>query len=385
MEEATPAKGFSYKGAQNVGGILALVGLIAVGSGIGSQTKLVTESYVYGWSLMLALTLGCFGLTLLHHTVRGSWGSAVVRLFEAGGGPIAFFVTFLAWIPIYMQRATIYKWVTDPQTHWFRKVWFNDTQWAIRIVIYFAIWTLMAYLLRKWDLAQDADDQIAYREKRRKLSAPGMVIFFITGTLASTDLFMSLDHHWFSSIFGPWYLIHGALFAIAFGTFCVCANARKSPYNEVVSPQLTKDLGNLTFAICMLWIYFALSQYIITWSGNLPEFIVYYVNRKPLAWLGAINVVFGWFVPWTMLLSPTMKKHPEKLMVVAALVMCTRLVDMAYNFIPFFRTSLVWTDIAAIVGLGGVWLAVFGYQASKAEVLPKHDTRLKEALALSHV
>jgi hypothetical protein len=139
------------------------------------------------------------------------------------------------------------------------------------------------------------------------------------------------------------------------------------------------------FAFTMFWCYVTLSQFIITWSGNLPENIRYYVQRKVSQhewynYVGAFNIVVGFFVPWTVLLSPRAKAKANLLLLIAALIFLTRIVDMYWNVIPSLRsTGFDLRDIAALIAFGGLWFTVFGSQIRQASLIPEHDNRLLEA------
>lgn len=398
-----PATGtFNTKGLGGAGMLVGIVGFLALGAGFATlgdkALKTILQSYAFGWSFLMATILGCYGLMLLHNLVRGSWGLSILRYLEAGGGVGALTFGAITFLPIALNLGTLYKWVNPDPTDALvmHKVlpmapglpgWLTQEFFLARTALYFAIWIAYAYFLRKYSLLEDETKDFKYRKKKHALGAHGVLVFVLTITLASTDWFMSLDPHWFSSIFGPWYMIGGALFALSIGTAIVCANAKKTPYNEIVSPNLTKDLGNLCFAFCMLWIYFTLSQYLIIWSGNLPEFIVYYKVRQAgwLPWVGAANVLIGWLLPWMLLLIPNMKAKPERLLFVVAILLFARPIDLFWNMVPLLgRTYLVWTDVAAIVAMLGFWFWVVGSVMSKVAVLPSHDTRLQEALHHSH-
>lgn len=379
----------------STGLIIAILGAVALGIGFGTlgdeALKKVLGSYLFGWSFLMAAILGCFGLSLLHHTVRGSWSTSVIRLWEAGGGVGALAFGAISFLPIAMNMGVIYKkWVfPDPSDALvMHKIsYLNVNAFLIRFAIYFGLWMLWAWRLRVLALKEDETGNPALRSKRTKWGSSGMVMFVLTITLASTDWFMSIDGHWFSSIFGPWYMIGGVLFVLAVTTAIVCANANKAPYRSVMSPDLTKDLGNMCFAVCMLWIYFTLSQYLIIWSGNLPEFIIYYVirNEGALPWVGMANVLFGWLVPWMLLLAPGMKRTPERLLFVVSILIAMRGVDLYWNIVPLLgRNYPIWTDFAAVALLLGGWFAVMGQVAARAPLMPKHDNRLEEALHHSH-
>ena len=378
--------------ARNMGVIALVAGGIATAAGATMGPEAMASmmtSYLFAWVVVMAFTLGCLGVTLLHHTVRGSWGLAVLRLYEAGGGPWSFVAMFIAWIPIALNIHTIYHHWADPklaaELPIQKQQWLTEPFFIARTVAYFVIWFALAWILKNSSQRDDKNPDPKAAQFRTNLSAPGIVVFVLTVTFAITDWVMSIDPHWSSTIYGVWYTISGALMALSFGAIVVCANRDKEPYRDIISPSLTKDLGNLCFAFTMFWCYVTLSQFLITWSGNLPEYIRYYVDRKisQHAWwnyVGAFNIVFGFFVPWTLLLSPRAKAKASMLLGIASLIFFMKIVDMYWNVIPSLRsTGFDWRDIAGLVFLGGLWFAVFGSQVRQAALIPEHDTRLMEA------
>lgn len=374
--------------ARSIGIGLSILGGIGIAAGMSIQSAMF-HSYLFAWVMVMALTLGCFGVTLLYHTTRGSWGTAVVRLYEAGGGPWMFVWMFIAWIPIALNLGKIYHWAHPGELAKLaveKQYYLNETWFLVRTVLYFFVWFGLAWILRTSSLADDKNPDPKRAIFRTNLSAPGLVVFVVSVTFAITDWVMSIDPHWGSTIYGFWYVTSGALAALSLGTIVVCWNRAKKPYSEIISPQLTKDLGNLCFAFTMFWCYVTVSQFIITWSGNLPEYTRYYVDRRISQvgefWnvLGAINVVFGFFVPWTLLLAPRTKSNPRILLGVAVLIFLMRIVDMYWNVIPGMRqTGFDPRDLAALALLGGLWLIVFGSVIRTGPVIPTYDTRLLEA------
>ncbi|MBX7135951.1 MAG: hypothetical protein K1X67_25055 [Fimbriimonadaceae bacterium] len=378
--------------ARNLGLIALVVGGIATAAGatMGPDAmKSMMTSYLFAWVVLMAFTLGCLGVTLLHHTVRGSWGLSVLRLYEAGGGPWSFVAMFIAWIPIALNIHTIYHHWADPklaaELAIQKQQWLTEPFFIGRTVFYFLIWFGLAWVLKNSSQREDKNPDPKAAQFRTNLSAPALVVFVLSVTFAITDWVMSIDPHWSSTIYGVWYTVSGALMALSFGAIVVCANRNKEPYSEIISPSLTKDLGNLCFAFTMFWCYVTLSQFLITWSGNLPEFTRYYVDRKisQHAWwnyVGAFNIVFGFFVPWTILLAPRAKAKATILLYIAVLIFFMKMVDMYWNVIPSLRsTGFDWRDIAGLVLLGGLWFTVFGSQIRQAALIPEHDTRLMEA------
>lgn len=395
MSQSHDAPSVDFKKLVAPGVVLAVAGLGALGFALTQNRELFFQSYMFGYVFWVCLTLGCFGLTLLHHTVKGTWGLSVLRLYEAGGGPTMLTLFAALIVPIVLGMHDLYHWTHKEAVQadlvlQHKAGYLSEPFWIARVAAFFLICILVASVLRSSSLRQDRTHDPAEQSKRTNLSAPMIVVFVVGVTFLITDLVMSLDPHWFSTIYGIWFVVGQGLAALALGTFIICRFAKAKPYVDVVSPALTRDLGNMMFAFTMLWAYFTLSQFLITWSGNLPEFTTYYYNRgtKPgtEAWnyLGAFNVICQFFLPWTLLLSPRIKRTLPWLMAVAAWIFLMRVSDLYWNVIPYFGRSFHWADLAAFVGLGGVWLAVFGTMASRAALLPAHDTRLQEALHHEH-
>lgn len=394
MSSTVEARSGSQAGGINLvaaGAICAVAGLGALALAFSQGRTVALQSYHFGFIFWICMTLGCFGLTLLHHAVRGSWGLSILRLMEAGGSGMSFLAMAVLFLPIVFGAGDLYVWA-DPaavradEVLQHKSGYLNLGFFALRAAVYFIIWALIAYLLRRSTLRQDRTGDLAEQQYRTNLGTPAIVFFVLSVTFAVTDWVMSLDPRWSSTIYGFWFVIGQALMALAFGTIVVTLSARRRPYSEIVSPQLTRDLGNMMFTCTMVWAYFTLSQFLITWSGNLPEFITYYVRRRTAEWnyLGAFNVIAQFFIPWTLLLAPKVKARPGLLAAVAIWLLAMRLPDLLWNVVPFYGRAVAWSDFAALVGIGGVWLIVFGLQLRRAPLLPVYDRRLQEALHDGH-
>jgi uncharacterized membrane protein YdcZ (DUF606 family) len=199
---------------------------------------------------------------------------------------------------------------------------------------------------------------------------------------------MSADVHWFSTMYGLWLVAAMCLGALAFVTIIVCVNGNREPYAAIMSPRLTRDLGNMLFTLTMLWGYTSLSQYLIIWSGNLPTQTIYYVHRSSGWWngVGGAALLGQFFIPFFLLLSPRVKATPILLARVAGFILVMHLVDVYQVVLPIFRPTAMpyWTDIVAFLGIGGIWLFGFASSLTKAPLLPTYDPRLLEADAHAH-
>jgi hypothetical protein len=290
------------------------------------------------------------------------------------------------FVPILLGMPLLYEWthpeiVKNDPVLLHKSSYLNSTGFIIRTLFYFGIWILLSYILRKSTLREDRTLDPSETAKRTNLSAPGLAVFVLTVNFAMTDWVMSVSPHWFSTIFGALFAVGQALAAMAFGTFIVTRFASYKPYSDIVTPSLTRDLGNLLFVFTLVWTYFALSQYLIIWSGNLPEFNTFYVARSKSYWLylGAFNIIGQFAIPFFLLLAPRVKAIPKLLMGVAVWIFVMRFVELYWEVMPLFRlTPPQWTDFAALVGVGGLWLAMFAAQVKKAALIPAYDPRLQE-------
>ena len=377
-----------------VGTIVGILGLgawaamFAMGDEAGRH--LMLGSYLFAFIALMCLTLGCFGLTLLHHTVRGQWGLPLLRFFEAGGGPVSLGLMAVAFLPVAygLHSYHLYPWA-DPahvddiirSKAW----WLNEPRFLIGAAFYFAIWIAWAAYLRRSSVLQDANRDPNESIKRTNVSAPGILMFFLTVTAAMTDWAMSLQPHWYSTVWGAWFVVGSVLMAMAFASMLLMAHRKAQPFTDVVVPGLTKDLGNLMFTMTMLWAYLMLSQFLIIWSANLKEEIGYFVARSEMGWfvLGWIVIVGQFFVPFFALLAPRTKAMAPILIKVAAWIFVLRFLDLYWTIIPAIRhegPGPMLADLLALLGLGGVWFSVFVAQHKRANAFPIHDPRIRQVI-----
>jgi len=372
--------------------LLALVGAIVVGIGLMTGTHEARESalhsYLFGFVFWAGLALGMFGFSLLHHSIRGAWGLAVLRIFEAGGGPVMLAVFGMLSLPLLFGLHDLYH-------HWAgadaakdlvlqRKAWYlNETFFIARTIGYFVLWTGISYFLRKSSLREDQTLDKSEAAFRTNFASPMIIVFVLSITLAATDWTMSLDPHWFSTIYGIIYMVGGALSAIALANILVMRNSDKEPYRSYMTPGLSTDLGNLMFVFTLLWTYTSLSQFLIIYMGNMPEFNIYYETRSKPGWNEiSLFLIFGQFIfPFVMLLAPRAKRVTGLLALVAMWIFLVRFIEQFWNTIPFVRPvfGVTWMDLASIVFFGAVWFAVFSRQVQVGSLIPTHDPRLKEA------
>jgi hypothetical protein len=396
-----PALARLQQGGLVVGGlglILAVVGLMV-------DSHQFYRSWLIGFVYCLGLSIGCLALLMLQHLSGGKWGLVSRRVFEAGSRTLP--IVALMFIPVVLGMRDLYLWarpdaVQADQILQAKAPYLNVSFFIARAVIYFAVWLLCGWLLTKWSGAQDRGEigmTAADSVRFRTVSGPGLLLLTITVTFASIDWVMSVDPHWFSTIFGLLTLASMGLSALALAILVLSLAA---PVNGFLADKLSAgqfhDLGKLLLAFVMLWAYLSFSQFLIIWSGNLPEEIPWYIVRIRGAWGAvALLLVIGHFaLPFLLLLSRDLKRHAHLLARVAAVVLVMRFVDILWLIAPTFGAHapaeaaagheglsfpLHWMDFAIPLGLAGIWLFVFARLLRTRALLPVNDPYFKEAFA----
>ncbi|MGH9971252.1 MAG: hypothetical protein ACREBG_26140 [Pyrinomonadaceae bacterium] len=351
------------------------------------------RSYLVGYLFWIGIALGCLALLMLQHLSGGIWGLVIRRVLEAATRTLPLMAAL--FVPIILGAHQIYPWThkeemaKSPALEQKAHYYLNLPFFTGRAALYFAIWMLAAYLLNKWSHEQDRTAGRQFTRRMRMFSGPGLAIFVLTVTFASVDWAMSLNPEWFSTIYGLLFVAAWALSALAFVIAVMAFLSRREPMSTVVKPNQFQDLGKLMLAFVMLWAYFAFSQFLIVWSGNLPEEIQWYLPRLRGGWgVIAVSVVFFHFaLPFLLLLSASLKRNPRKLLMLVGLILVMRLIDVFWMVAPEFQRDhfyVSWMDVVAPLGIGGLWLAMFLWQLGKRPLIPINDPQYDDLMAQPH-
>ncbi len=373
--------------------IVGVVFLVVLLVGVVVDRKQFFQSYLIGWTFWTGIAVGSLALLMLQHLTGGGWGFVIRRVLEAATRTLLLMA--LLFVPIILGAHSLYHGWTDSNelarhpVVQFKTPYLNLPFFTVRAVIYFGAWLVLAFFFNKWSLAQDRTGDSRYTRNMRVLSGPGIVLLIFTVTFASIDWYMSLEPEWFSTIYGFIFVASWSLSALAFVIAVMAALAKDEPMKRIVAPLHFHDLGKLLLALVMLWSYFAFSQYLIVWSANLPEEIVWYLVRTHGAW-GAIAlalVILHFAAPFLFLLSRSLKRNPRKLVFIAGLILVMRFIDLLWMLVPAFTKEhfhVSWMDIVAPIGFGGLWLALFTSQLNKRSLIPINDPQYESVLEQAH-
>ncbi|HYP01935.1 MAG TPA: hypothetical protein VER76_17220 [Pyrinomonadaceae bacterium] len=385
-------------------GIVALV-LCALGAFVNLAG--FWRAYLVGYVFWTGVSVGSLAIIMLHHLSGGGWGVVIRRPLEAASRTLPVMVVLFIPIAVALFTHQLYPWTVpeeaDLEIIKHKALYLNIPFFLGRTVFYFAMWGLLAYFLSKWSLAQDAADDP--RERRRlkdrlqNLSGPGILLFGLTVTFAAVDWVMSLEPEWFSTIYGLLIMVGWGLTALAFAIVTTVLLAKDEHLEHVYQPRHFHDHGKLLLAFVMLWAYFSFSQFLIIWSGNLPEEIPWYMRRLFGGWgYVAVALVIGHFaLPFVLLLSRDLKRRGRTLVLVALLVLLMRVVDLFWTIAPSAlamphhagagEQHSGMADAVAIalnfitpLFIGGVWLWWYTRQLRSRPLLPLGDEGLENAL-----
>lgn len=350
------------------------------------------RSYLFAYLFWAGIPVGCLCIVMLHHLSGGRWGLVIRRILEAGSRTLVLLPVL--FLPVALGAHELYVWarpadVAADEMLRHKSLYLNLPFFLARAAFYFAAWTGAAHLLSKWSLQMDAGPDPRIERRLQGLSGGGLVLMGLTITFSSVDWAMSLNPHWFSTIYGMIFMVGQALSALTLVIVLVALMGSERPLSSVLQPKTIHDLGKLLLAFLMLWAYVHLSQFIITWSGNLPEEITWYVRRFQGGWqvLALLLVILHFVLPFVLLLSRDLKRDARLLGAVAAGILFARLLDLFWIVAPDMTGhglehgfALHWLDLAAPIGVGGVWLAFFAWQLKDRPLLPVGEPEIQELL-----
>ena len=378
----------SLSGLQSKAMMAAIAGavLAAVGFAMSGIDRFY-EAYLVAWVYWTGVGLGSLALLMVHHLSGGAWGVVIRRILEAAARTLP--AMAVLGLPILAGMGHLYHWshadvaASDPVIR-DKALYLNVPFFIARYVFYFAVWSFMTMRLTAWSAEQDRTGDAALASKMGRLSGGGLLVFGLTVTFAVVDWTMSINPHWFSTMWGLLYVVGQGLSALAFAIFMLARLSRERPMDHVVNASHFHDLGKLLFAFIMLWAYLSFSQFIIIYSANTAEEIPHYWVRAQNGWqwVGWALVAFHFVLPYVLLLSRDVKRDWSRVSRIALWVVGIRLLDYYWHVAPEFHdgVSVGLLDIGLPIALGGVFVMLFAMQLRGRPLLPLQDAGLAKAI-----
>ena len=369
------------------------------------------RAWLLGYMICFGFAVGGLAVLMVQYLSGGKWGLLIRRPLEAMSRTLP--LVFLYFLPVGIFAKKLYLWaaISDPaqalkdgvingaEAHAiaFKRPMLNITTMWITAIVCFAIWGFYMLRLNKLSLERDADKEphVHYwQQKFENISGFGVLVYSLTMTAGVIYWVMSLDVTWYSSVYGLLFLVGQGYAVLALVIITVLSLGKAEPIKTILRTTEQHDLGKLTFAFVMLNIYLAFSQFLIIWSGNLPEEIPWYLNRFRGGWgvVATLDFVFHWLIPFTLLLSRDLKRNPRRLVLVCKWMIFARCWDMFWLIEPNFpdaarnlHFSFGILQYAAVpVVLISVWLAYYFTQLQKRPLIAVNDPHLAEILEPDH-
>jgi hypothetical protein len=373
---------------------LTAISLVVAATGAFVAPDRMWASWLLVACYLLGIGLAGLCFVAIHYTAGSAWSAAIRRVPEALAGTLALPLAMIG--TLFLAHPQIYAWTADAtfaaatdRATAFKRFWLSWPFFLVRAAIYSAIWLLFAASIRSRSRRQDEDGDPRWSRENMRWSAAFLILFGITVTLASFDWLMSLEHHWFSTIFGVYSfagLFESGLAAIILVALWL---ERTGPLDGVLNEGHLHDLGKLLFAFGIFWAYIWFSQYMLIWYTNIPEETAYFVRRERGGWfaISMLNLVLNGAIPFFALLRSDAKRQRTTIAAVAAIVLLGRWIDLYLMIFPAVVAGApafgVWELGLTLGGIGAFGL-LLGRVLTTAAAVPVADPDLFESLQYEH-
>lgn len=369
--------------------VLGGVGLAASAAGWALDADRFYMAWLVAIVYWLTIALGALFFVMLQHVTGAVWSVVVRRIAEAMTTALPFLLVL--FVPLVFGMHTLFHWshaeavAHDPILQW-KSGYLNVPFALVRLAVYFGVWILLGWWLNRHSLAQDRDGDPMHTVSMRKISAGGMFLYAFSSTFFAFDWLMSLNPHWYSTIFGVYVFAAGFLATLALMTVYTLRLSGKGDLHQYITADHIHDFGRLLFAFTVFWTYIAGAQYYLIWYANIPEETVWFLTRWEGSWkpFSIALILLHFAVPFVTLAFHRMKRTRMVLGGVAVLLLVMHYADMYWLVMPTFFTtgvSFSWLDIAAWLGVGGVVMWRFATRYASQPIIPLHDPKRADSIA----
>jgi hypothetical protein len=378
---------------RNLLAIVAIVGLVGTVAGYAVDQNRFYESYLTAFTCWTSIALGAWFFVMIQYLTGSAWSVTVRRFMETM--MVTLPLGAVLFIPVFLGVHHLYEWADNPtiRAEFVKngKASYMSPNWfLIRAVIYFAIWSVWSYKIYSNSTEQDETKSIERMHSCSRWSAPGLLVSMLSVTLASFDWLVSLDPHWYSTIFGIYIFSGGAWAFFAVLTLLCQAFRNAGVLRNSINIEHYHDLGKWQFALTVFWTYIAFSQYLLIWYANIPEETIFFKHRFHGSWWWvSLLILLGHFViPFLVLLSRGAKRNLTILKVAAIWVLFMHYVDHYWLVMPNFNREGImphWIDLATFVFVGSAYGLTFWTLLKRHSLVPVGDPRFKQSLEFHNV
>jgi hypothetical protein len=380
-------------------GIGGIGSLIVLGAALFApdMREQALRSWLLGFVFWSGIGIGCLGILLTQYLTGGAWGVVSRRVLEASMRTLPIIVLLFIPLALGVWSGSVYTWTHLPPTEHTmvqRGIFMTPWAWILRSLIYFALFGVMIWYLNRRSVLQDtattAQVSADLMIQSSKFSGPAVIFWCLIVSFAAVDWVMELDPHFSSTIYGMLFIAGWGLSSVCFVTLILAALSRLQPLNAILGKRHFHDLGKLMLTFVMVWAYFNFAQYLIIWSGNIPEETKWFVVRETgiWGWIGVILIFFHFAIPFLVLLKQDFKRKATQLAALAVFILVMRVFDMLYLIGPNPRISVPSPagefisplDLLGPIAVGGIWLWAFFTQLIRRPLVPYNDPYFENAV-----
>ncbi|MEZ4648566.1 MAG: quinol:cytochrome C oxidoreductase [Candidatus Eisenbacteria bacterium] len=387
--------GGAVDGVFRIGLVIGILGLAAsffLGFGQGNVERFYS-AWLVSFGFFLAMSLGALFFVLAQHLTGATWSVVVRRLAEGVSTNLGLMLIF--FIPVALGLKTLYPWA-DPEVMandallQSKQGFLNTNFFYIRTAIYFLVWIGASQYFFRRSVSQDESRSVKTTLGMEKTAAPVTLLFAVTATFASFDYFMSLEPHWFSTMFGV-YFFAGSLFSFfAFLPLMVIFAQSKGRAVHTITKEHFHDMGKWMFAFTVFWAYIGFSQYFLIWYANIPEETGWFYVRQNNGWatISWLMLIGHFVIPFFGLLPRWVKKTRMTLVLWAVWMLLMHWFDLFWLTVPNANPNgIPWHPLylTCFLGIGGIYFAAVAWTLKNKSMIPAGDPRLPDSLAFENV
>jgi len=342
-------------------------------------------NYLLNNVYFVSLSVGAVLFLTIQRVTHSGWSAGFIRVPEAMGGYLP--VAAILFLIMLLGTHSLYQWshtdvvARDPVlTH--KAPFLNLPFWTVRMVVYFALWILMFILIRRLSVKEDAVGGLDQFKKGEHYSKIFIFIVIITFSIAMIDWVMSIDAHWYSTIFAIKNFVAAFHHAAIVITFIVLLMNLKG-YFPFLNKSHLGDFSRYIFMLCIIWGYFWFAEFMLIWYANIPEETAYFLPRiRGEGWslYFYANIIINWFLPFVLLMPLAMAKNKTVLKIVIPFLIVGQFIDLYVQVFPGTVGSQVlgFQEIGIFVGFAGLFMLVTGYMLTRTNLYPVNHPYLEE-------
>jgi hypothetical protein len=392
-EQATIPVGHSWNRIPIIGAVLAVLGAVTCAILGPANPKQFFFSWLVSFLFCMSLTLGALFFVLIQYAAQGGWGIVVRRIGETVFVTIP--VMAVLFLPVLPGLHDLYEWshteamAEDALLRW-KSPYLNESFFLIRAALFFVIWSFIAIVYYRGSRRQDTTADPGVTARLRKFAGPCIIVLALTQSFAAIDWIMSLTPHWYSTMFGVYFFAGSFIGFIALLSIVTVSMRGAGLLDTIISAEHLHDIGKLLFAFTAFWAYIGFSQFFLIWYANLPEETIWYQARMEGSWLTvSILLMAGHFgAPFFYLMGRAVKRRGSTLAIGGAWLLTMHFVDIYWQVMPTlhpegFSPSVL--DAAALLTVGGTFIAAASWLMRRNALVPLGDPRLPESIAFENV